>query len=85
MPRPQARNRCDRMRRVGRYANVFRVGCNAFEAVIEFGEQYAEIEPSDLHTRIVVSPVFARALAHSLIDALDRCPDDAIQAGTSVG
>jgi hypothetical protein len=62
------------MHRVGRYANVFRVGCNAFETVIEFGEQYTDVEPSDLHTRIVVSPVFARALANSLIDALQHCP-----------
>jgi hypothetical protein len=75
--RSQARDGGDDMQRVGRYANVFRVGCNAFETVIEFGEQYADLEPSDLHTRIVVSPVFARALARSLIDALDRRPDEA--------
>ncbi len=30
-------------RRAGRYANVFRVGFNAFEVVIEFGEQFSGV------------------------------------------
>jgi uncharacterized protein DUF3467 len=57
-------------RNVGRYANVFRVGFNAFEMVIEFGEQFSDLEGPRLHTRVVTNPVFARGLVDSLNEAL---------------
>jgi len=60
-------------RKTGRYANVFRVGFNAFEMVVEFGEQFSDSEHVHMHTRIVTNPVFARGLADSLNDALSRC------------
>jgi hypothetical protein len=56
-------------RKVGRYANLFRVGFNAFEVVIEFGERFAG-EETPMHTRIITNPVFARGLVDSLRDAL---------------
>lgn len=56
---------------MGRYANAFRVGFNAFEVVIEFGEQFSETTERT-HTRIVTNPVSARALLESLSDALDQ-------------
>jgi CTP:molybdopterin cytidylyltransferase MocA len=56
--------------KVGRYANVFRVGFNAFEVVIEFGEQFSDGEHARMHTRVVTNPVFARGLVNSLNDAL---------------
>jgi hypothetical protein len=45
----------------GRYANFFQVGHNEFEFVIEFGQQDVGI-----HTRIYVSPQYARVLCDLL-------------------
>ena len=56
----------------GQYANYFRVGYNAVEFVLDFGQFYLDEERPRLHTRIVTSPVYARALSetirHSLTD-----------------
>lgn len=51
----------------GRYANFFQVGQNAFEFLIEFGQQHGEI-----HTRIYVSPRYARILSDLLLKALQQ-------------
>ena len=51
----------------GRYANFFQIGHNAFEFLIEFGEQ-----DGDIHTRIYVSPQHARILSNLLLDALHQ-------------
>ena len=46
----------------GRYANYFRIGHNACEFVLDFGQVYeAEYVESKLHTRIVTSPVYAKS------------------------
>jgi hypothetical protein len=45
----------------GRYSNVFKVGFNAYEFVIDFGQQYQPAEAT-IHTRIVTSPASARNL-----------------------
>ena len=60
---------------IGRYANLFRVGFNAFEMVVEFGEQFTDGEQAQMHTRVITNPVFARSLAESLNDALARYAD----------
>jgi Protein of unknown function (DUF3467) len=44
----------------GHYANFFQIGHNAFEFLIEFGQQ--EGEQAAIHTRIYVSPQHARIL-----------------------
>jgi hypothetical protein len=47
------------------YANCFRVGFNAYEFIVEFGQVY----PSELerfHTRIVISTPLARSLSETL-------------------
>lgn len=49
----------------GRYANFFQIGHNEFEFLIEFGQQDLGI-----HTRIYVSPQYARALRDLLVEAL---------------
>jgi hypothetical protein len=49
----------------GRYANFFQVGHNAFEFLIEFGQQ-----DRGIHTRIYVSPQYARVLSDLLIETL---------------
>jgi hypothetical protein len=56
----------------GRYANYFKVGYNAFEFVLYFGQYYAEDEKARLHTRIVTGPSYAKALLEFLQDCIDK-------------
>jgi len=49
----------------GKYANFFQIGHNAFEFLLEFGQQEGKI-----HTRIYVSPPHARILRDLLVDTL---------------
>jgi Protein of unknown function (DUF3467) len=61
----------------GCYANYFEVGHNAFEFLLDFGQHYPESTSPDpararLHTRIIVVPVYARALLELLRDAIAR-------------
>jgi hypothetical protein len=49
----------------GRYANFFQIGHNAFEFLIEFGQQ-----DGGIHTRIYVSPQHARILSELLAKTL---------------
>jgi hypothetical protein len=55
----------------GFYANYFEVGHTAFEFVIDFGQRYADKQAA-CHTRIVTSPVYARALLATLGKSLDE-------------
>ena len=52
-------------RQEARYANVFQIGHNAFEVLIEFGQHEGGI-----HTRIYVSPQHARILSDLLVDTI---------------
>ena len=56
-----------RRREEGRYANYFQIGHNAFEVLLEFGQQEGEI-----HTRIYVSPQHARILSNLLLETLHQ-------------
>jgi len=47
---------------LGRYANYFAVGYNAHEFIFDFGQNYSESDPAELHTRIITSPTYAKAL-----------------------
>jgi hypothetical protein len=47
---------------VGRYANYFKVGHNAFEFLLDFGQFYSESQRASFHTRIITSPNYAKAL-----------------------
>jgi hypothetical protein len=49
----------------GRYANSFRVGFNAYEFVIDFGQEYPP-DAERIHTRIVTSTPLARNLSETL-------------------
>lgn len=55
-----------------RYANVFNIGHNAFEFVIEFGQQLSEVDRVAVHTSIVTLPIYAQALSRALGDSLER-------------
>jgi hypothetical protein len=65
----QASSRCQR---AGQYANSFKVGHNAFEFVIEFGQRHAGAGREHTHTRIITGPEYAKALAALLTRSLGR-------------
>ena len=56
----------------GRYANFFKVGHNAYEIVIEFGQLYQPESAPRIHTRVVTSPAYARELLRTLEHALEQ-------------
>ncbi len=56
----------------GRYANYFKVGHNAFEFVLDFGQFYSESEVLLLHTRVVTTPTYAQALSATILESLGR-------------
>ncbi len=56
----------------GRYANYFKVGHNAFEFVIDFGQYYNEDEKVKLHTRIITNPSYAKMLLETLRESIEQ-------------
>lgn len=54
----------------GHYANVFQIGHNAFEFVIDFGQQYGADDHARFHTRIVTAPAHVQTLIDTLADSL---------------
>jgi hypothetical protein len=54
----------------GRYANLFHIGFNAFEFVIELGQRFAEDDADRIHTRIITNPWYARRLLETLGESL---------------
>ena len=56
----------------GRYANYFEVGYNAFEFIFDFGQFYTAGEQPKIHTRIVTSPVYAKAFLETLGNTLGQ-------------
>ena len=56
----------------GRYANYFKVGYNAFEFLLDFGQFNPERELPQFHTRIITSPIYAKALLEIIRESLDR-------------
>jgi hypothetical protein len=55
----------------GRYANVFRVGHNPVEFVLDFG-QFFPTGKEQMHTRIITSPLHARELLRVLRESLEE-------------
>jgi hypothetical protein len=56
----------------GRYVNYFKIGYNAFELIIDCGQCYAENAEPQLHTRIITSPAYGKALLKTLWDSLEE-------------
>ena len=56
----------------GQYANYFKVGHNAYEFVIDFGQYYPGTEEAELYTRIITSPVYAKSLIETLQESIER-------------
>ena len=53
-------------KREGRYANHLKVGYNAFEFVLDFGQLDYKNGEAKLHTRAITSPIYAKALLETL-------------------
>lgn len=49
-----------------RYTNFFQIGHNAFEFLLEFGQQ------ENIHTRVYLSPQHAQILSDLLLDTLQQ-------------
>jgi hypothetical protein len=58
--------------REGRYANYVEIGHNAGEFLLDFGQLYGGLEQAVFHTRIVTSPICAKALNRLLGDSIGR-------------
>jgi len=56
----------------GRYANYFKVGHNAFELIIDFGQCYADNQQPIVQIRIVTSPAYGKALLKTLTSSLEE-------------
>ena len=56
----------------GRYANYFKVGQNAFEFLIDFGQFYPNGGNEYFHTRIISSPYYAKILLKILKESIDQ-------------
>ncbi len=56
----------------GRYANAFQVGHNAFEFLLDFGQDFPQSGPGQFHTRIITAPAYAKVLFETLKDSLER-------------
>ena len=54
----------------GRYANFFKVGHNAYEFVLEFGQLYEHEKAPVVHTRIITSSAYVRELLDIIREAL---------------
>jgi Protein of unknown function (DUF3467) len=54
----------------GRYANLFHVGYNAAEFLIDFGQYFSGESGEQLHTRIITHPSYARALLAVLAESI---------------
>jgi hypothetical protein len=55
-----------------RYANVFRVGHNEHELILDFGQVHAEGEEETFHTRIITAAAYTKVLLDLLADASSR-------------
>ena len=56
----------------GHYANYFRIGYNAVEFVVDFGQLYSDVETARIHTRIITGPSYAIALLDLLRQSIDQ-------------
>lgn len=55
-----------------RYANYFKIGHNAAEFVLDFGQAYSMTEEDKVHTRLITSPAYAKAFLRLLEKAVER-------------
>ena len=56
----------------GKYANFFKVGHNAVEFVIDFGQFYPGNDQAELYSRIITNPIYAKELLVTLQEAIKQ-------------
>ena len=56
----------------GQYANYLKVGYNAFEFLLDFGQLHSESLEPRIHTRIITGPAYAKAMLVVLRDSIAR-------------
>lgn len=56
----------------GRYANHFKIGHNAYEFVIDFGQYYSETGKARLCARIITNPCYVKSLFETLRESIER-------------
>jgi hypothetical protein len=54
----------------GKYANFFKVGYNAFEFVMDFGQFYPGTDEAELSVRVITSPFYAKAFLTTLKESM---------------
>jgi Protein of unknown function (DUF3467) len=54
-----------------RYANYVKVGHNAVEFLIDFGQFYSDSVGAAVHTRIVTNPIYAKAFLVTLTESVE--------------
>ena len=69
MTQPIPIHSCDK-KLEGKFANYFKVGYNAFEFVIDYGQYFPDTEDTAFHTRIITNPLAAINLMETLRDSL---------------
>jgi hypothetical protein len=60
----------------GNYSNYLKIGQNAFEFLFDFGQFYYEGEETQFHTRIITSPVYAKAFLRILKECIEKYEQD---------
>ena len=50
----------------GKYANYLKVGHNAVEFILDFGQYYPGSEEAELYTRIITNPAYAKDFFNTL-------------------
>jgi hypothetical protein len=63
---------CGKQGLEGRYANHVQIGVNEREVVLDFGQYFLEEDQPRFHTRIIMTPMDARALLATLMGALTQ-------------
>ena len=62
-------------KRHSQYANYFEIGYNALEFVIDFGQFYEGNPRAELCTRVITSPLYAKALLKTLKASIHNYED----------
>ncbi len=70
MPDEECTSGSGRREPEGKYANHFRIGYNAFEFLVDFGQFYDGNDDARVHTRVITSPVYVLELMEMLLDAI---------------
>lgn len=63
-------SKCDEL--AGMYANTFKVGYNAYEFVLDFGQYFTENGEEHFHTRIVINPKYAKLFFELLKKSVEK-------------